>query len=305
MKNFVFVLIFLCVVALIPDVVFAQNGLVTCTGLDCNFCYFADMVEKVLNFITTLLIIISVIFLAVTGVQIAASGGNENAKQILKERLSNIVIGFVLVLASWVIVDTLIKVLVVDNYTVNNWRTPVGELCFGQVSPEQSVPGNLSTGSGGVGGGTCAQCIPIPAEIPTNGNACGGTGACQIDKDIANSILGMGENFSGWRVSEGWPATGSTPDNPTGVHSSSCHGSGTCIDVSFSGTLPSASAIKNFTKSAQQNSLTPVYEVSSPERQKQLQAAGITNVIVVPGISREHFSVYACSKDPSPKACRQ
>lgn len=132
---------------LVPTEVSAQ--LVTCDGtsynggVECNFCTLAAMISGVINFIVVILILISVIWLAVTGVQMAyTAAGNGDALSLLKERLTNIVIGFFLIIASWTLIDTLIKLLVVntaENQIVLSWRTfgtGVGELCGDQLEPE-------------------------------------------------------------------------------------------------------------------------------------------------------------------------
>jgi len=142
---FVFVLLLLA-----PDLATAQSdgGLVTCTGLDCDFCNFATMVDNIIDFLVTLLIIIATIILAITGLQMAytAAGGGE-AREILKDRMTNIIIGFILIIASWVLVDTLLKALVTDDLA-NNWRTPTEDLCFGQTDPGEPVFGRLAEGIG-------------------------------------------------------------------------------------------------------------------------------------------------------------
>lgn len=107
----------------------AAQGLVTCTGLDCNFCTAVTMAHNIGKWLVGILILIATIMLAVTGVQMAASAGNSDAKQLLKERLQNIIIGFILILASVVIIDTLMKALVTDAQLRDYWNTPIGELC--------------------------------------------------------------------------------------------------------------------------------------------------------------------------------
>lgn len=117
------------------------NALVTCdgvtaAGVPCDFCKFMEMVEKVVNFMVGILILISVIMLAVTGVQMAiASSDGSDSRQLLKDRMTNIVIGFFLIIASWTIIDTLLKALVSDASLRDNWRTPIAELCGSMAIP--------------------------------------------------------------------------------------------------------------------------------------------------------------------------
>ena len=109
------------------------NALVTCDGPECDFCTFMAMVIKVGQFIAKLLIIIAVIMLAWTGIELAAAaaGGNSDVHTILKQRMVNIVIGFLLIIASWTIVDTVLRALIppdVDSASgfniTNAWLDP-------------------------------------------------------------------------------------------------------------------------------------------------------------------------------------
>lgn len=116
-KYFVATIVFLLLGSVATIVSAEDTGLVTCSGPDCDFCTFISMVEKVGNFIVGLLIIVSVIMLAWTGIEMAAAaaGGKTDAHQILKGRMLNIVIGFLLIIAAWTIVDTVLKALVDPN----------------------------------------------------------------------------------------------------------------------------------------------------------------------------------------------
>jgi hypothetical protein len=138
----------------------SAQGLVTCSGFDCNLCTFATTASNVVRFVTTLMIVISVVLLAVTGIQIAASSGKVDALQILKERLTNIVIGFLLIIAGWTLVDTVLKALVTDEGIVKTWQTPIGELCALSGTP---VPGNVNpnTPAGRVSVGGGAELPPV------------------------------------------------------------------------------------------------------------------------------------------------
>lgn len=120
-----------------------EDGLVTCDGVSlrngdgavsCDFCRFVEMVGRVADFLVSVLIIIATIMLAVTGLQmaLAAASGGGDPYELLKERMIHIVIGFVLIVASWVLVDTLLKSLVTDDLA-QNWRTPIPELCGSQT----------------------------------------------------------------------------------------------------------------------------------------------------------------------------
>ena len=157
-KYFVAAIVFLTV-ASVATFAFAADtgGLVTCTGPDCDFCTFIAMVERVGQFIVGLLIILSVIMLAWTGIQLAAAaaGGNADAHKILKERPLNIVIGFLLIIAAWTIVDTVIKALVdPDEFSFDllNPRESASDLC-----KTRAITGAADTGVSGQNSGFQGQ----------------------------------------------------------------------------------------------------------------------------------------------------
>lgn len=155
-----------------------DTGLVTCTGLDCDFCKFAEMVGRVKNYLVGLLVLCATILLAWTGVQMAMSAGSSDAMQLLKDRLTNIVIGFILILAATTIVDTLIKALVTDGQLREAWSTPWSALCGEMREPQHSfvregadgdAGGDISGGEGAgtvVGGGRGDSLNPTYDAIP-------------------------------------------------------------------------------------------------------------------------------------------
>ena len=93
------------------EVEYADNGLVTCQGPDCDACDLVNMVNGIINFIIVLLTVLATIVLVIAGFKMVTSGGNASAWQSAKESFFNIVIGFILVLAAWLIVDTILKAL--------------------------------------------------------------------------------------------------------------------------------------------------------------------------------------------------
>lgn len=141
------VLILLGVYIFIPDLTLAQDGLVTCNGLNCNFCTFAEMIDNVADFLVAVLTIIGTIILAITGIQMAhTAAGNGDARQILKDRMTNIILGFFIIIASWTLVDVLLKSLLTDSLK-DNWRKPIAELCGGQTPTQRYNPDRLAAGT--------------------------------------------------------------------------------------------------------------------------------------------------------------
>jgi len=116
----------------------AQTGLVTCTGLDCDACKFADMVNGIINWLFGFMAVLAVIVLAVAGFRLVTSGGDVSAMSWAKERIKFVIIGFLLMLASWLIVDTLLRGLT-GNQGLEVWGTFQIEDCGSMVSPDTVV----------------------------------------------------------------------------------------------------------------------------------------------------------------------
>jgi len=99
-----------------------QSKLVTCTGVDCNFCHLLSTGKNVIDLLFQVLIIAAVVMIVVAGFKLVTSAGNVSAMQSAKGMLTNVIIGFVIVLSAWLIVDTIIKMLVGQNSQFGMWN---------------------------------------------------------------------------------------------------------------------------------------------------------------------------------------
>ena len=113
----------------IPQVIFGQEtspGLVTCTGAGgdnpCDFCDFVAMVNGIIQWSFGILATIAVLGLVIAGFRLVTSAGNPDAMSAAKNMFSNVIIGFVIVLSAWLIVDTLIKTLVGEDSEFGIWN---------------------------------------------------------------------------------------------------------------------------------------------------------------------------------------
>jgi hypothetical protein len=124
MKSLVIVALFFFV----PVIVFGQDpeGLVTCSGPDCNFCTFVTMVDKVISFIFTLMVLGAVLMMVFAGFKLVVSQGDEHAMGEAKSMITNVVVGFVIVMSAWLIVDTMMKALLKTNSDFGIWNEVKG-----------------------------------------------------------------------------------------------------------------------------------------------------------------------------------
>ncbi|MFM2381785.1 MAG: hypothetical protein RLZZ76_552 [Candidatus Parcubacteria bacterium] len=108
------------------------EGLVPCgeVGNPCNACDAIVMVDGLLSFLFTLLAFLAVIVMMYAGAKLVMSQGNSHEWEEAKGMLTNVIVGFVIVLAAWLVVDTLMKMLLdPDVIEVGMWNTLKGGEC--------------------------------------------------------------------------------------------------------------------------------------------------------------------------------
>jgi len=87
----------------------SSAGLVPCSGTDCNSCSVVSLANNLLKWLIGVLFVIFAIMVAASGFGLVTSGGNEAAKTAAKSRIFNAIIGIILVLAAWLLVDTVMR----------------------------------------------------------------------------------------------------------------------------------------------------------------------------------------------------
>ncbi|MCE9541506.1 hypothetical protein K8R03_03010 [Candidatus Kaiserbacteria bacterium] len=92
-----------------------SNKIVTCDGVNCTVCNLADTAQNLLNTGIYVMIILSAVMFAWAGFQALTSGGNSEKYTSARRIFGNVVIGLVIVLTGWIVIDTLMKTLVGDG----------------------------------------------------------------------------------------------------------------------------------------------------------------------------------------------
>ena len=99
-------------------------GLIPCGGEGeetCQFCHTVLLVENVAGWLVKIFGIILVIVIIVAGLRLVTSVGEASAKTQAKKWIAQFVIGYVIILAAWLVIDFGLRVLV--NVTVyNKWN---------------------------------------------------------------------------------------------------------------------------------------------------------------------------------------
>ena len=145
-------------------------GLVPCGGSGeeaCQMCHTVQLINGVTAWLVGILSVVAAIMFVVAGFKLVASGGNPGAKEDAKNMITNVAIGFVIVLTAWLLIDLMMKSLLgSDSAGVGPWNVIQ---CVDQ--PQSGVtPGQLDvmvaegTSIGMAGGGTLVReaCDPTP-----------------------------------------------------------------------------------------------------------------------------------------------
>ena len=150
-------------------------GVVPCDGPGCRACDIVILGQNLLMWFIGIMASIIALMFAWGGMQMVMSAGNTGAVSAGKEKMTNAVIGLVIILGAWLIVDTVLKVVMGGNIGV--WNKVE---CVANPSRTATPPPSLSAtgGSGSVGSGTPYDTTRVASMY-----------GAQIDKYCANSSI--------------------------------------------------------------------------------------------------------------------
>ncbi len=130
--SFLSLTLVLTAVCLIPDLALAgpdpsagaEGRLVPCSGSDCTFCHVIELGNDLLNWLFGIIFVLFGVIAFMAGFGLVTSGGNPSKLDEAKKKLSNALVGVIIVLAAWLMVDTLMKALIPDGDTsLGPWHT--------------------------------------------------------------------------------------------------------------------------------------------------------------------------------------
>lgn len=218
---------FVLALAFVPLFSMAQ-GLVPCGYADnpCDTGDVADFVNGMISFLISILGILAVIVLVYVGFRMVTSMGNVSEWEKSKEMFANVVIGIVLILAAWLIIDTLLRGLTGNGLDV--WGTLGGTEPTSAVVP---AGGDVAAGvSAGQYTDAEARTALSAAGITVWESAPGRTQLGGINQSTLNEAIRL-------RQACGCPVTvtgGTESGHAAGTYS---HGSGYKIDLDDSTAL--------------------------------------------------------------------
>jgi len=108
---------FLSFLLLTPAPTYAQGlaQLAECSGPDCGTCEVIRLANGLIMWLIGFVFLLFALLLMRAGVKLVTSGGNPSALQSAKDSFINALIGLIIILAAWLIVDTLMRALVGDS----------------------------------------------------------------------------------------------------------------------------------------------------------------------------------------------
>ncbi|MEK7162886.1 MAG: hypothetical protein AAB696_01195 [Patescibacteria group bacterium] len=101
-----------------------EEGLVPCgpgiTGAtSCNFCHLLTLGQNIINYALIIVFPISAVMVVVGGGYILTAGASESNVSKGKEILTAAIVGLIIALCSWLIIDIIIRAI--SNDTNTNW----------------------------------------------------------------------------------------------------------------------------------------------------------------------------------------
>lgn len=181
----------------LPGWVSAQ-GFVPCSGVNCSACNLFQMGSSILTWLIGILFLLFAFMVFVAGWKLISSGGNTSAKEAAKSQLTNAIIGIIIVLAAWLIVDTLMRALLSGGTGTISGYGPWQEIqCGAQTSTNWVVAQNYSsitTGWQSCGGAGQPSCASLVSQCSAGGGTASttpGAVSCTTAVGVATSTASV------------------------------------------------------------------------------------------------------------------
>lgn len=129
------------------------KGLVPCGGpspeVPCNACHAMTMVNGLISYLFTIVTFLAVMVMMYAGFKLVTSQGNASEWEEAKGMLTNIIVGFVIVLSAWLVVDTIMKGLLDSKAGFGTWNELSNDSCTPPETPKATASQNGSLSSTG------------------------------------------------------------------------------------------------------------------------------------------------------------
>ena len=130
LATFVVLVMFLMpFVGLAQDIPGLEGPIVPCDGSfnaegrnSCDFCQLVQLSQNIINFLVGFAIFVAVLLFVYAGFLYLSAGANEENVKRAHKLFGSVFVGFILVLAAWLIIDTIMKAFVGDNPDFGPWN---------------------------------------------------------------------------------------------------------------------------------------------------------------------------------------
>ncbi|NCN52205.1 hypothetical protein GW943_00105 [Candidatus Parcubacteria bacterium] len=204
--------------------------LVPCEGPECQACDVVKLADNIIGFLIQIGILIGVVIFAIAGFTMATSAGNASQVSKAKGMFTNVIVGFIILLAAWLIVDTVMKTFAKGNQSFGTWN----EIQCTQQPVGTTPTAPTGTGGVGVGGSTNtsgkysdaeARAALANANISVWESRPGATSLEGINQNVLNEVVRIKNECNCDVVVTGGTESGVHAD---GTYS---HGNGYKIDI--------------------------------------------------------------------------
>lgn len=114
LKNISFFIPTLLVLFL-PSLLFA-GGLVPCDGPKCTICDIAELGQNIINYMVMIAASVAALLFAYAGILYITAGGDSGKISSAHQIFFNVFVGFMLILAAWLIVNLIMMGLLKEDY---------------------------------------------------------------------------------------------------------------------------------------------------------------------------------------------
>lgn len=244
-------------------------------------------------FIQTMTIVIALIF-AWGGMEMVMSGGDEGKVHHGKEKMTNSIVGFIILLSAWLVVDTVLKTFV-TGAELGVWNAIQ---CVDPVARTQtSTPGSVSTLPSGTlpSSGLAhsdARAVLGGINVVSSGNCTDRTNkSCTSLDGIQQQALTEIKSVISSCTNCNLEITAGTEIG----HSNSCHTNGTCVDIRCANGC-SLDQVAQVDSTAKANGARVVYETLDCGARDAAIARGVRAYCQSDSgyghITGNHFSLY-------------
>lgn len=137
---------------------------IKCEGASCSACNLVEMANELIVWLFGIIFLLFAILMTVAGFGLVTSGGNPSALNAAKDKFTNAMIGLLIVMSAWLIVDTIMKSLVKGGGEVEGWGPWSEVKC--QVQTKPITPAVTPGGGGATATTTASSSCPIAPLTP-------------------------------------------------------------------------------------------------------------------------------------------